>query len=95
MFEVPDYSCIEINNDTTIYAYNQARTVRDTFRVSGLSWVKTATATSSYGTYNPSFCYDKDVFVPSTVSGFIILSAVIIILAFFSTILVWFRRVRR
>lgn len=95
MFTLPEASCIEITGDTTFYAYNQNRNIRDTYRLNGLSWIKTATSSNNMGGYNPSVCYNGSVFVPSAVSGFILLSAILIILAFFSTILVWFRRVRR
>lgn len=94
MFRVPSgYSCITIPSSDVIYAYNS--NVRDTFRLSGLYWVKVDSSPLSSSYNYCSYSYAGDYYAPSSVSGQLILSATLVVLSFFATVLVWFRRVRR
>lgn len=94
-YKVPTgYNCLDVSNNNFIYAYTGNR--RDTYRLNGMIWTKTGQSTSS-SSYNCSsmqvFSFTGSHFVPYDQMGFIILSSTIVVLAFFSVILNWFKGV--
>lgn len=85
-FQVPSaetYSCIQRQSDTTIYAYKS--NVRDTYIINGLTWEKTGTQ-SYTGNLNNIVCV-TGYQIPSQVTGFIVLSALLVVGAIFNHII--------
>lgn len=88
-YKLPDgYSCIDVVNDDTLYAYLSNR--RDTYRLNGFKWEKTAETSYSYGVAC-NYGFKSGYYVPHDHSAAMILPAILVVLAIFHIILNFFK----
>lgn len=91
-FDIPEgYSCVVRQSDTTLYAYRNGSTVRDTYTVNGLKWQKTGQTTNSSLTAS-SVCVTTPQ-IPSTFLTGGLVAGTLVVLAAFSMIYKMIRRV--
>ena len=92
-FELPaDYDCVVRQNDTTLYAYGNGR--RDTYTINGLSWLKTATSSQSWGNIPDNAICQTTAQIPSAIVPSFVFVGSAFVLAFFILIYKLFGKVR-